>query len=1019
MGAGASDLFPGGEETDFANLAVIHRNTLPPRANFHLYDSEKDCLSRDISKSRAVCLSGKWRFRLTTSPLDAIEGFELNSHDSSQWSTVDVPGMWQLQGHGRGPHYTNIQYPFHVDPPFPPYRENETGHYIRSFTVPKEYANDQLRLRFEGVDSAFHVWVNGRKVGYSQGARNPSEFDITDYIHKSGENTLAVKVYQFCNGSYIEDQDQWWLSGIFRDVYLLAFPKDLRFEDFTIDTYLDHHYKDARLKIHADITGAGVVHVKLLDSDYNELVDGAMVAGPGPGRQAVDFSFDIINPHKWTAETPYLYHLVLSIDGELFTGHRVGFRQVEVKDGLLKINGQRVVFKGANRHEHHPLHGRAVPYEFMKQDLILMKAHNLNAIRTCHQPSDPRMYDLADELGLYVMDEADLECHGFGYLPDAHKYSSDNPEWKDSYVDRAQQLVYRDRLHPSVVIWSLGNEAFYGENHTEMVKWIKSVDLTRPIHYEPDYNADHVDIYSKMYTSPEEIVKFVESKSQDKPLVLCEFIHAMGTGPGAIKEYIEAFYSHPALQGGWVWEWANHGLLTQDEHGNRFYGYGGDFGDEPNDGNFVMDGVLNSDHTPNSGLIEYKKCVEPVQVSTVGERGVKITNRRDFATLDDLVCHWRLVSEDGRDASRGIVELPKGIKAGETAELRLPQLRHGGNNEAMIELSFRLKERAAWAPAGYEVAWGEVPLSPVGQVVKPSTQADGGIDFKQVGSQFIVTSKQNVWIVDLAIGALSSWKKQGVEMIAQPLEPSFYRAPTDNDSPQDGWDWRDRRLQYANVQTRGSKWAKEDDRVVVELRQKFGPAVIAWYIDLETRYTFKSDGSVEVFVKGTPGGNDLPRTLPRIGVTLGLPADYQTVQWFGRGPGESYKDMKTSQRVGVHGVSRIDQLWTAPDYPQECSNRTDTRWVRLASHERSLTAQFFKPELTTQRHLFDFQASHFDVKDIDAAKHPFELEKKRKDWVVLRLDADHHGLGTASCGPKTLDKYALKTEQFEFGILLF
>lgn len=286
MGAGASDLFPNGEETDFANLAVIHRNTLPPRANFHLYDTEEDCLSRDISKSRAVSLSGKWKFRLTKSPLDAVEGFELSSHDSSKWDVVDVPGMWQLQGHGKGPHYTNIQYPFHVDPPFPPYRENETGHYIRTFTVPKQFSHDQLRLRFEGVDSAFHVWINGEKVGYSQGSRNPSEFDITQYVKKDGTNTIAVKVYQFCNGSYIEDQDQWWLSGIFRDVYLLAFPRQLHFEDFTVNTYLDKHYRDARLKIHADIFGTGVVHVKLLDADYNVVVDGAMVAGPGTGRQS-------------------------------------------------------------------------------------------------------------------------------------------------------------------------------------------------------------------------------------------------------------------------------------------------------------------------------------------------------------------------------------------------------------------------------------------------------------------------------------------------------------------------------------------------------------------------------------------------------------------------------------------------------------------------------------------------------------------------------------------------------------
>lgn len=616
-------------------------------------------------------------------------------------------------------------------------------------------------------------------------------------------------------------------------------------------------------------------------------------------------------------------------------------------------------------------------------------------------------------------DEADLECHGFAYLSNAEKWTSDNPDWHDAYVDRAQQVVHRDKLHPCVVLWSLGNEAFYGRNHTAMVKWIKSVDTSRPIHYEQDYNADYADIYSRMYASVDDIIDFAQTKSKSKPLVLCEYIHAMGTGPGAIKEYIDAFYKHPALQGGWVWEWANHGLLRKNAEGTLFYGYGGDFGDEPNDYNFVMDGVLNSDHTPNSGLIEYKKALEPVQVLNSTSKTVTIVNRRDFAPLDDLYCTWHLISEGGNESEKGEIEIPSGVKAGSLAEFKLPNVHSTKHGEALLELSFKLRENTAWAHKGFELAWGQVPLSPVAPIAKPSTDKHHDIVVEKSGSKLIIKSKQSEWTLDLTIGALSSWKKQGEELIAQPLEPSFYRAPMDNDSPQDGWEWKDRRLQYGTVQTRSSTCCQKDGNVVVNLHQQFGPAVLAWHLDLRSQYTFSPDGSVAFHCKGIPLGDGLPKTLPRIGVTLGLPDTFQSVQWFGRGPGEAYKDMKLSQRVGLHSVTSVDDLWAAPDFPQDCSNRTDTRWLKLSSGHTSVTAQFWQPHRPDQRHLFDFMACHYDVTDIAAAQHPFELEKKRKDFVVLRLDADHHGLGTASCGPKTMEKYALKTEPFEFGILLF
>ncbi|KAK0885811.1 hypothetical protein LTR87_000515 [Friedmanniomyces endolithicus] len=923
-----SGVYPA-QKPDWANLSVLHRNTLPPRSSFVLYNTRDDAHSRDPEKAKAQCLSGdRWQFHLANSPFEAPAGFESPTFDSGKWSKIEVPGMWQMQGFGRGPHYTNVQYPFHVDPPHPPYTDNECGSYLTRFLVLDDLQDDQLRLRFEGVDSAFHVWVNGKEVGYSQGSRNPSEFDITEYVTRGEENVLAVRVYQFCDGSYIEDQDQWWLSGIFRDVFLLGFPKKVHFEDVIIQTLLDEEYRNATLKIRIETSAKATVRLQLLDANGKLLSDAEATVQDG-GKLETKFALDVENAILWTAETPYLYKTILSIGDDQFTSHRVGFRQVELKNGLIKVNGNRVVFKGANRHEHHPESGRTVPYEFLKNDLLLMKQHNINALRTCHQPNDPRLYDLADELGLWVMDEADLECHGFeiievAALPaeqrklpfaerqritraDAAKWLSDNPDWHDAYLDRAKQLVHRDKNHTSVIMWSLGNEAFYGRNHTAMRDWIKSEDPTRLIHYEPDQDAEYMDMYSRMYPDIADIISLAEKecKQSNKPLVLCEYIHAMGTGPGNIKEYIDAFYKYPQLQGGWVWEWSNHGLVTKTKDGTPFYGYGGDFGDVPNDSNFVMDGVLQSDHTPNSGLIEYKKALEPVQVVSTSAKLVTIINRQDFATLDYLVCIWSVVSAQGPVPDvGGELEIPSGVQPGETAELPLPDVNEELHGEALMLLSFRLRSNTLWADAGYELAWAQVPLARSTDLAMPATEGNGPVVATLSGSMLEIQGHTCQWSVDIARGALCRWRKNGVEVISQPLVPGFYRAPTDNDAPDRsfGKDWRDTLLHLAETKTRGVKWRMEDSgSLIVKMEQKFGPPVLSWSIDLASEYTFGTNGSLAIKIKGTPTGLNLPETLPRIGVTLGLPKSYQKVEWFGR---RARRELQRHEAVSESGPPR-------------------------------------------------------------------------------------------------------------------
>ncbi|KAI1259599.1 glycoside hydrolase family 2 protein [Xylariaceae sp. FL1019] len=1037
-------------QPDWNNLEVLHRGTVPPRANFHIYNSVNDALSYDPSKAQTSSLSGTWKFLLARNPFEGPEGFEDPAFDVAGWADTQVPSMWQLNGYGKGPQYTNVNFPIPVDPPNVPFDDNETGHYVRKFTVPKTLRDSQLRLRFEGVDSAYHVWLNGKELGYHQGSRNPAEFDISDVVDWAGENTVAVKVYQYCDATYIEDQDQWRISGIFRDVQLVGFPSKARIEDLFFQTKFDKEYVNAELKLRVDVNCSCEVQVTLYDLERVPVfASGSKIPLGG----STDLSFKVKNPAKWTAETPNLYTLVVALNGTSFIPQRVGFRQVEMKDGLLKVNGQRIVLKGANRHEHHPQLGRAVPYEFMKQDLLLMKTHNINAIRTSHQPSDVRLYDLADELGFWVMDEADLECHGFESICDAElspaeralpfrerqmltranaaKWTSDNPAWEKAYVDRAIQLVRRDQLHPSVIIWSLGNEAFFGRNHEAMTKWIKSYDDSRPVHYEADIYADTVDMYSRMYPPVEEIVEFGKDETKTKPLVLCEFVHAMGNGPGNIKEYVDAFYDYEKLQGGFVWEWANHGLLTKDKStGEEYYAYGGDFDDDPNDANFVMDGVLFSDHTPNPGLIEYKKAMEPVKVLASTPKQATIVNRYDFLTLGHLEATYIILDDGKKTAQAGSIEIPYGIKPGHTAKIDLPASTSKLEGEGILQITFKQKTATESLPAGHEIAFTEISINPD----TPSLLSlqppvpDSKPTIKETGNMVLISTPTTTWEFNRILGQITSFVKNGVEFLATSPEVTFFRAPTDNDEPQDGADWISRRLDIAVASTRetSTAWLLDDHghrQFTITVKQRFAPPVFSWSISLSIVYTFSSCGSVSIHVNGIPQGSNLPRTLPRIGLEFEMPPSWageNAITWYGRGPGESYSDKKLSQRTGVY-TSSISDLWTDYEYPQEGGNRTDARWVRFnGTQDQSMTAQFsdLSHAAANRRALFDFNASHYRTKDVAAAKHPHELRKKKQDNVVVRLDAKHHGLGSGSCGPRTRDEYALLTQDFEFAVLL-
>jgi beta-galactosidase/evolved beta-galactosidase subunit alpha len=895
--------------------------------------------------------------------------------------------------------------------------------------VPTSWHGQQIRLRFEGVDSAFQVWINGVEVGYSQGSRSASEFDITALIHED-DNSISVRVYQWSDGSYLEDQDMWWLSGIFRDVYLLALPQT-HLADYFVRTTLDDHYQHATLDVQAtleqdeQITATNYqVTLQLLDAAKQPLQDvdtysSAVVTTPGQ-RSEYNFQLAVPQPHKWTAETPYLYHLLLTLrdaDGKVLQSiaQRIGFRRIELKDGNIQVNGKAIMLKGVNRHEHHPDLGRTLSVSWMRHDLLLMKQHNINAIRTSHYPNDPRFYDLCDEYGFYVIDETDLECHGFHLVEEPNikpaQWTSDNPAWADAYLERIERMVQRDKNHASIILWSLGNESFYGRNHAAMYRWVKDFDPTRLVHYEADYEAETTDVYSRMYSSIDYIEEYITHKDPAKPFILCEYAHAMGNGPGNLKEYWDLFYAHKELQGGFVWEWNNHGLRHQTADGTEYFAYGGDFGDQPNDSNFVMDGLLQSDHTPTPGLIEYKKVIEPILVQEIDLKvgTVSLLNRYDFSSLDHLSLSWS-IAEDGHIIQAGTLPLAH-IEAGSSATISIPyEQPHAADHDYWLNLSFRLAFDTSWASSGHEVAWAQFELH-------SATRAQTSHELDQHPTLNCQATANNLHIAgrdfaldfDLIHGTIQHWSHNGHSYLKQGPRLDLWRAPTDNDAPTFEPAWRKAGLHSLQNRIKAVSWQQDTETgaVTIVVEARIAPPVLAWSIDSTITYQIHSSGDILIDVHGTPHGA-FPHTLPRIGLALTLPSELDQVTWYGRGPGESYVDSKQANRIGIYSKT-VDELATSYERPQENGNRTDVRWLSLTNSRGSGL-------LASATSQLNFSAQHYTATDLEQAKHPYELV--RRPEITLHLDYAQHGLGSGSCGPGPLPQYELLTQEFAFQVQL-
>ena len=1020
------------KSNDWENPEIFGRNRVPDRTYFIPYLDEASAMSGERSESPWFkLLNGNWKFNYAENPdlapdnffieyfpEDFLMGFDTTHWNSNQWKDIQVPRSWQTLGYGR-PHYTNVIYPFPVDPPYVP-TENPTGSYRRKFVIPDDWDDCQIFLRFEGVDSAFYVWVNGQQVGYSQGSRLPAEFDITAHV-RHGVNTIAVRVFQWSDGSYLEDQDMWWLSGIFRDVYLIATPQVHVF-DFRVRTELDAEYRDAILKVRTVVKNCSqeaaenyTVEARLLDADQQSVMDAPLsssVSVQAEGEATIDLEAAVENPEKWSAESPYLYSLVITLKDdhdqvvEVETC-KVGFRSVELKNGNVLVNGIPVMFKGVNRHDHHPDMGKAVPLDSMIEDILLMKRHNVNAVRTSHYPNDPRFYDLCDYYGIYIIDETDLECHGFGPAGNWN-WTSDDPEWEGAYVDRMIRMVERDKNHPCVIIWSLGNESGFGCNHKAMAKWVREADPTRLLHYEGDRKQEIADIVGPMYTSVDGIIKLAEDSDAEKPVILCEYAHAMGNGPGGFKEYWDAFYKYKRLQGGFVWDWIDQGLRQVTEDSVDWFAYGGDFGDEPNDKNFLINGLIFPDRKPSPGLIEYKKVLEPVKVEQVDLTAgkVKITNRYDFASLSHLLVSWNLMA-DGKVIQNGTIPTPE-IPAGESETLivpftRPPTLTPG--TDYWLNISFTLASDTPWASRGHEVAWSQFRLSlnvPIAREIKTDSILPMNCDESE--NLIEITGANFSLIFDKVYGFITCWRHEEMKIINSGPKLNFWRAPLDNDVRVRG-DWHKARLNSLTHRVDGVECSGTEQIIKIRLHSRIAPPVLALGFECDYTYTIYGSGDVTIEAHGVPKGN-LP-VLPRIGLQMTLPKELNHVSWYGRGPGECYVDSKQANRVGVYSCM-VDDLYVPYVYPQDNGNRTDVRWVSL-TNTRGMGLLAVMPDL-------NFSASRFTTEDLENAMHTCDLIPR--DEITLNLDYRHHGLGSASCGPGVLPQYELHPEEFRFAIRL-
>lgn len=990
-------------------------NRMPARAHFLTFPSkEKAFLNNNRYTHAFKNLNGVWKFMFLDAPEYSPEGFFNSDFDVTKMDDITVPGNWQLQGYGKM-HYSDLWYNFPINPPYVP-TENPTGIYKRTFFVEESYRDKKIIIRFCGVDSAYHLWINGKEVGYSKVARNESEFDITDLIRVGEENDVTVRVYQWSDGTYLEDQDMWWESGIFRDVELIGVPKD-GINDYKVIADLDDEYKNGIFKVEVFLRTTKEVNVtfELVDAGENTVFTKTVVAKEG--KACIDEVIADVN--HWTAETPYLYKLFMTVedDGQIVEviPQNVGFRNIRLNGETFLVNGVAIKFKGVNRHDYSPQNGRVVSREEIEKDIILMKQFNINAIRTSHYPNSYYLYDLCDEYGMYLIAETDLECHGFELTGD-YKWITDDPSWELAYVSRMTRMIERDKNHPAIIFWSLGNESAFGCNFRKMTDVAHEMDPTRLVHYEGDFDVESADVYSTMYTwieNPKKpyLMKDIIEKSK-KPHIHCEYCHAMGNGPGNLKDYQDLVYAHDKLQGGFVWEWFDHGIESFTESGEKYYRYGGDFGDDPSNKDFCIDGLIMPDRTPSPGLYEYKKVIEPITTTAVDiQKGIiNLLSRYDFANLDRFNLVYK-VMEDDVILQTGFMPVSS-IEARANKDITLPydlstiKVKPGAHY--YVNISYQLREDTSYASSGHELATAqfELPLYKEGIMVRP----EGILNVEKEHTTLHVKGANFSLDFNLVNGNLMNIVRDGMQVLSKGPRLTLWRAPISNDMEIIDKLKKVYFLHLEHEVVMNIDYHMEGNILKVEVDTINSTTNSAWHFKTKYVYTVCPSGDILIDVEGTPSGRvDLaPDMLPRIGVSMHLDKSMEHVRYFGMGPGENYADSKEAAQMGLY-ANTVDGLFTNYVIPQENGNHMGCKWVSM-TNDRGMGL------LASTEGDFNFSASWYEDKDLDDAKHTCDLVKR--DYIVFNVDYKQNALGTNSCGQWQLDKYRAKFEDFKLSFRL-
>ncbi len=961
----------------------LHVGTLDKRCYFIPFSYEQDPFAdRELSR-RFELLNGEWDFRYYESIIDMEDDFISVPYEKK----IPVPSNWQLHGYDK-PQYTNICYPIPYDPPYVP-DDIPVGVYRRGY----EYVPDGMNriLVFEGADSCIYLYVNGEFVGYSQVSHSTSEFDVTSFL-REGENIITAAVLKWCDGTYLEDQDKFRLSGIFRDVYVLS-RLQKRLENYTVKTLLSGDFSSAELLF----TPFGSdVSAELSDSS------GKIIASFS-ARDGEAVSVHINAPVLWSAEKPYLYSLTITA-GEEKIGEKVGFRKVNIENGVVKINGVPVKFKGVNRHDSYPDTGYYASVEQMKKDLILMKKHNINAVRTSHYPNSPLFYRLCDEYGLYVIDEADMETHGCVEVYNDFKWSKgydgiamivSDERFKKAVTDRAEALVKRDINRPCVVFWSLGNESGWGKNMLAAGELVKNLDDTRPLHYESTHKLDGtpndiLDVVSGMYWEPNGMRGFLENPEEKRPLVLCEYCHAMGNGPGDLEDYHEVFYSHERFCGGFVWEWSDHACpLGTTDDGRVKYGYGGDFGEKHNDGNFCMDALTYPDRTPHTGLLELKQVYRPVRV----EKGEKSGNFifksiLEFEDADDILdCRYE-IAFDGGIAEEGTLDFS--LQPMESVEICVPAAAESFDRETYIRFIFTAKNDMLYCEKGYEVCFDQIMLCGEDTAV-PDTGCNGETEFEDTAFFISIAAGDAEYRFNKRLSAFDSIKYRGAEILDKPLQFNFFRAPVDNDVMKG--DWYRAHLNEHTVRNYGVKAEKLAGGVEISLRQSFGWSIHQPFAYMDVKYTVSEAG---LDIKCSAEFSNKVTFLPRFGIRMFLPERFGTAEYFGYGPYESYIDKRRASYMGNFSALIKDMH---EDYirPQENSSHFGCKYMTVS--DGNIRVKFTSDER------FSFSASEYTQEELAAKRHNFELEKCGSS--VICIDSKMAGVGSNACGPELAEKYRI------------